>query len=285
MILVMVLGFFLVLSGLTAEEFWSAREADLLTSKVYLKEQAYYHAISAFKAYLRFLKNDDSSFDSLNDDWASPLEFSIPEGRVKITVVDEERYINLNLVQKEDGFKVVKRLFEILKISSLSPETLRTWVTGAGFWDRPYPPKRAVLESPEELRFLGMSTKDFYGKVEGFEFYPGISQVATVLSSGRVNLNTAPPEVIMSLCPQIDRTLAEKLVKYRQEKSFKKIEDVLMVDGFNFEILHELRKWATVKSENFKIIIDVRVGDVEGELESVVKRTSSGFKVLYWRYS
>ncbi len=285
MILVMVLGFFLVLSGLTAEEFWSARESELLVSKVYLKEQAYYHAISAFKTYLKFLKTDDASFDSLSDSWTVPLEFSIPEGMVKIKTVDEDRYINLNIIQTKEGFEVIQRLFKILNISSLSPEVLRAWVTGKGFWNKPFPTKHGAIESLYELKFLGMSTKDFYGKVEGLKFYPGISDVATVLSSGKVNLNTAPPEVIMALCPQIDRTLADNLISYRRNKPLKKLEDVLMVDGFNFEILHKLRKWATVNSKFFKISITVKVGDVEGELDAIVKREAGGFKVVFWRYS
>jgi len=285
MILVMVLGFFLLLSGIVVDEFWSVRQAELMIHKIYLKEQAYYRAISAFESAIPYLQRDNTNYDSLNDIWATPVEFPLPEGKIKIQVEDEERYINLNLVQKKGGFEIVKRLFDILKINSLSAETLRTWVTGVGFWDREYPPKKAPLESLEELRFLGISNKDFYGKAIGFEFYPGLSQVATVWGSGRVNLNTAPVEVIMALSPQIDRTLAENLIEYRKTHPLKKVEDLLLVDGFTFEILHEVKPWATVKSEYFRITVEVKIGGVEGELQTIVKRVHNGFEVMYWRFS
>ncbi len=280
----MVLGFFLVLSGVVGEEFWSVRQAELTVNKIYLKEQAYYQAVSALKIYLSYLKKDDPSYDSLNDLWTIPLEIPLPDGYIKIKVEDEERYLNLNIVRDPKGMQIVRRLFDILQITSISPEILRTWITGVGFWDREYPPKKAVMESLEELQFLGISSEDYYGKARGFEFFPGISQVATVLSNGRVNLNTAPIEVIMALSPQIDKSLAERLVEYRKNKPLKRVEDLLFVDGFTFEILHELRPWVTVKSENFKITIEVKVGAVEGELQTVVKREPSGFKVIYWRF-
>ncbi len=285
MIILMVLGFFMVLSGIISEEFLAVRQTEVLVHKFYLKQQAYHEAVSALKFLTLYLKEDDPSYDTLNDRWAYPLELPIPEGEIRVQVEDEERYLNLNLVRTEAGFKVVKRLFQEIRVTSLSPELLRVWVGGSGFWDRTYPPKKAPLDSLEELLFLGMSQEDFYGKVEGFTFYPGLSTLTTVWSNGRVNLNTAPAEVIMALSPRIDRTLAEKLVEYRRTHPFKKIEDTILIEGFNFEILHDLRPWATVKSENFRVTIEVRVGEVEGELKAIIQRRGSGFKVVYWRFS
>ncbi len=285
MIILVVLGFFLVLSGVISDEFLSVRRTEMMVCRYYLKQQVYHEAVSALKLLSFYFKEDDSSYDTLNDLWASPIALPLPEGEIRVQVEDEERYLNLNLVRTEAGFRVVRRLFEELRITSLSPELLRVWVGGPGFWDRAYPPKKAPLDSLEELLFLGMSREDFYGKTEGFTFYPGLSMLTTVWSNGRVNLNTAPPEVLMALSPRIDRILAERLLEYRQTHPLKKIEDVILVEGFNFEILHDLRPWAAVKSENFRVTVEVKVGEVEGELKAIVQRTGSGFKVVYWRFS
>lgn len=285
MIILVVLGFFLVLSGVISDEFLSVRQTEAMVRRFYLKQQVYHEAVSALKILASYFKKDDPSYDTLNDLWAYPLELPISEGEIRVRVEDEERYLNLNLVRTEAGFRVIKRLFEELRITSLSPELLRVWVGGPGFWDRAYPPKKAPFDSLEELFFLGMSREDFYGKAEGFTFYPGLSSLSTVWSNGRVNLNTAPPEVIMALSPRVDRTLAEKLVEYRRTHALKKVEDVVLVDGFDFEILHDLRPWATVRSENFRVTIEVRVGEMEGELNVILRRTGSDLKVVYWRFS
>jgi len=284
-ILLMVLGFFLVLSGLTAEEYLSVRQAETTVERFYLKEQAYHQAVSALRVLARYLREDDASYDALTDPWVAPLEIPLAEGEIRVRVEDEERYLNLNLVRTPAGFALVKRLFEELRVTSLSPEVLRVWVGGQGFWDRPYPPKRAPLDSPEELLFLGLSRKDFYGKTEGFTFYPGLLSLTTVWSNGRVNLNTAPPEVLLALSPRMDRGLVENLLEYRREHPLKKVEDVLLVGGFTFEVLHDLRPWATVKSEHFRVTIEVRVGEVEGELRAILRRERGGLKVVFWRFS
>jgi len=280
----MILSFFLIISGIVTEEFWSVRQAEVLSNRIYLKEQAYVQAISAFESYLKFFKQDGTSVDTLNDIWAYPLEIPLPEGKIIISVEDEERFINLNIVKNREGEKIVRRLFDLLKIKSFSVDDLKVWICG-GFWDREEKPKKAILDSPEELLYLGMSEKDFYGKVENWEFYPGVKEMTTVWSNGKVNINTAPLQVIMALSPDIDKGLAESLIEYREEHPFRKPEDILMVEGFTFEIWHEIKKWITVKSENFKIHISVKVGGVEGDLIVVINRRAGHFKIRYWRFS
>ena len=44
MILVMVLGFFLLLSGIVVDEFWSVRQTELMIHKIYLKVHCFFSA-------------------------------------------------------------------------------------------------------------------------------------------------------------------------------------------------------------------------------------------------
>lgn len=49
-------------------------------------------------------------------------------------------------------------------------------------------------------------------------------------AEGKVNINTAPVEVLQSL-PGIGPALAERIVEYREETPFETIEDITNVKG------------------------------------------------------
>ncbi len=286
MILVLVLSIFFVLVSFVSEEYTSVLQTEALIHRIYLKRQAYHRAVAVLENFVpAVLLQDDFSYDSLLDFWAKPFVLPIEEGEVSILIEDEERKININSIRTKKGYEVLSRLFRILEISSVTPEELKTWITGEGQWFKDFPPKGFPFMSLEELWELGISTDDFYGKTKGFSFVPGLSLLTTCFSNGRVNVNTAPKEVLMALSAKIDTALAERIISYRNRKPFKKLEDLIMVEGVSFEVVHDLRSVATVKSENFKVEIQLKVGEVEGELDVVFKRHKNYLKVIYWKFS
>ncbi len=284
MILFLVLMVFSFFGGVVLGEFQAVQQAETLVNGIYLKRQAYWLAVSALKMADKALLEDDPSFDSLSDRWATPVVISTREGAVEITIEDQERYLNLNILNDQRGQEALGRLLDLTKTTSVTLEELKAWIGLGGFWDRPFPPKRALFDSPYELLVLGMSEKDFYGKSLGTRLYPGVGQLLTTFSNERVNLNTAPLYVLMSLSPKIDRSLAEKLISYRTHNSFKKVEDIIKVEGFDFDILYKLRSLADVRSKYFLIRIKAKVGGQEGLLEVVVRRDKD-LPIVYWRFS
>jgi len=286
MILIMVLSFFLLISGIVVEETSSIGSTVRIFDKIYLKEESYYQAQAAFTSYLSyFLKYKKRGFDSLNEFWAIPYTVPLEDGKIEIRVSDEESRFNINKVTSSYGLEVLKRLFTELKVTSISPEKIYTWITGKGFWDSKKPIKGAPISSLGELLFIGMSERDFYGKTLGLEVYPGVKEVLTVWGDGRVNINTAPRVVLRALFPPEYQDVVDSVIDYRKEHPFKKIEDLLMVNGVDFNLMHILSPWIKVKSRYFRFDIKVQRGGVVGELISVIEITGSKAKIVSWRFT
>ena len=280
----MVLSFFVLLSGMVTQEFYTQVSAKRLVEKIYLKEQCYKQGELALWSFLRYFKQHGRDYEKKLSFWEQNFVFPLPHGTVTIKIVDEERFLNLNLVKyQEKGEEILERLFKELEVRSLTPEVVKTWITGEGYWDKPFPPKKAPFQSKEELLLLGMSKEDFYGKIKGVKLVPGIKNLTTVWGNGKININTSPLEVLKALLPPEEDWLAEKILDYRKEHLFNKVEDLLMVDGMTFELLHYLRPLVKTRSSFFRIEVEVVTGDVAGTIEAVVKKEGDSFKVVSWK--
>ena len=283
MILVLVLSSFLLLSGYVISALQSATSARRFVEKVYLKQQSYHALVSVIPLIIQALREDDPSTDTLSDPWAFPFEVETERGRLRVTIYDEDRFLNLNQVDREGVYReVFERLLTLLEINPRYTDALLTWLGKGegGLWTR-YPPKRGDLDSPYELAYMGMEEEDLYGRTVGDITYPGILSLVTTYSSGRINLNTAPKYVLMALDPRIDATLADRILKFREGKPFRKVEDLVLVEGVTFDILYRIRKIVDVKSTHFRITATVETGDVETTVELIYSREDD--RIVYKR--
>ena len=73
------------------------------------------------------------------------------------------------------------------------------------------------------------------------------ARAATTASTEKVNINTADAKTLASLSG-VSRSLAEKIVKYRDEHGpFRKAEDLRRVDGVGNGVLEKNRERISVK--------------------------------------
>jgi competence protein ComEA len=73
------------------------------------------------------------------------------------------------------------------------------------------------------------------------------TRAATTASTEKVNINTADAKTLASLSG-VNRSLAEKIVKYRDEHGpFRKAEDLRRVDGVGNGVLEKNRERISVK--------------------------------------
>ena len=79
----------------------------------------------------------------------------------------------------------------------------------------PYAARNAAVQYLEELLLIrGMTPDIFYGN----EDRAGISHYLTVVGQdGKININTAPPEVLRSLADEIDDDMVQDLIEFRQD--------------------------------------------------------------------
>jgi len=282
-LIALVLSFFVILSAYVVSSLQSASSAGRLVEKVYIKQQSYHALISLIPYVLQGLRNEDSNVDTLLDPWAFPFEVETEKGKLEVNIYDEDRFLNLNYVAKDKVYEeVFERLLQLLEISPGYTERLLAWLgkEKMSFSDK-YPVKGAELDSPHELTYLGMTRKELYGRTVGNISYPGLLSLVTTYSSGKINVNTAPKYVLMALDPRIDSSLADRIIEYRSTKPFKKVEDLVLVEGMSFDILYRIRKIIDVKSTHFRIVATVKTGDVETTLELVYDRANG--RIVYKR--
>ena len=163
------------------------------------------------------------------------LAFSRVEGDLSVTVraVDELSKISTRVVYTGTGVLndnihgSYARLVSHLSLDPNLTDTLADWIDsddepriygaeGRDFYrslPSPYDPKNGYLGSLEELLMI----KDYTREV-----FDAISPYVTVHNNtGAVNINTAPAPVIMALSENITEELAERLIRYRKENTFK----------------------------------------------------------------
>jgi general secretion pathway protein K len=244
----------------------------------------------------------DNTYDTLDEIWSRPVPpIDLGEGTIHIVVEDEERKINLNNLVLPNGnatddvrLAIFRKLLEILEIDPSLADAVVDWldndetprVGGAesGFYlsrKFPYKSKNDLFDTVEELRLVRGVTQEVFERVRPF---------LTVYSSGKINLNTAPKQILMALSAgqdlgEITESTADEIIEYRKEKPFEKIDEIRNVKESLYEILiHqavERRNLLTVQSTAFHVRSTGEFTGTARVIDSVGIRAG---KAIHWRY-
>jgi general secretion pathway protein K len=280
MAIFLAIAFFIALSGYVISSFQSASSTGIFVEEVYKKQQATHALVSVLPMVLRMLDMENQKVDTLQDPWAFPFSIETDKGELEVVIYDEDRFLNLNLLASQPNSRIIERLFRLLNIEYDYLERLKIWTGVApGEFRSKHPIKRRKLDSKYELEYIGFPKEYLVGRAIGDEFVPGLYSLVSVYSSGRVNLNTAPKHVLMSLHEYIDESLADRIVSYRSKKPFRKVQDIVLVEGITFDMLHSFQGAVDVKSRVFHIEIKIRVQGVESRLDVIYDRSAK--RILY----
>lgn len=272
-------------------------------------QKAFYDARSGVELARHQLQKDDPAYDALDEDWALLPEHpgflsDDDEGKFKVTVEDETAKIAINKLVAGDKDKKVdlviraqlERLFEVLELDPQLIDPIIDWLDPDnnpqpfGAEDEyyqslpsPYPCKNGPLAALEELLLVkGMTKEILYGQDEK----KGLIHYLTLYSDGKVNINTAPVEVLQSLSDKIDNVTAQAIIDYRQEKPFKEInyDDIKSLPGMTLEIFNDIKDQCDVKSSFFSLRAEGQVREIKKVIYTVLKRDESeGVKPIFWR--
>jgi DNA uptake protein ComE-like DNA-binding protein len=135
---------------------------------------------------------------------------------------------------------------------------------------------RPLLDLSELLILEEMTPELLYGSAEK----PGVADYCTLWSGGKINLNVAPVQV-MEILPGLDRTLAEKIVDYREREPLKRTADLRKIPGFPAKTVTNLMNLADFSSRYFMIKIELLEDTGGGSSFSVVFDKTSG-TVVRW---
>jgi len=257
----------------------------------------------------RLLLREDkknNTYDSLDDLWAKPLPpIDLGEGTIHIIVEDEERKINLNNLMLRNGIGIDKvrldifrKLLEILVIDPSLADAVVDWLDiddltrvggaeSAFYLSRkfPYKSKNDLFDTVEELRLVRGVTPEVFEKIRPF---------ITVYGPGKINLNTAPKQILMALsavpdAEEITESTADEIIEYRKEKPFEKKEDIKNVKQSLYEqLIHASVTHAdllTVQSTAFHVRSTGEFTGTARVIDSVGIRAEEAEAIqwIYWR--
>jgi general secretion pathway protein K len=267
-----------------------------------------------------YADQQENTFDSLHDGWHTldqeRLSALMGTGKLAISVEDLSGRLQVNAlvsVNPDPGQRArqntrQRELWHRFLTSGLFAvedseqadallDALKDWIdkndleenNGAesGYYqglNPPYSARNGPVSYPEELLLIrGMTRELFYGN----EKYLGLDRFITVAGSdGKINLNSAPPELIEFMAPGIDAEAAGKLVEFRQEESNRDALATLgwykMASGFpgDVDISQEL---LTTKSQYFLVKATADNGGVVRTGTGVIFRDDNyEQKLLSW---
>ena len=105
----------------------------------------------------------------------------------------------------------------------------------------------------------------------------------TIYSDGKVNINTAPLEVLESLSESLDDSIASAIIEFRQEEDFMSIDDLRKVPGMSDEVFAEIRDWITVKSSFFSMEFNVNCNGAVAAIRTYLVREGGKTRPIYWQ--
>ncbi|MFZ5594437.1 MAG: type II secretion system minor pseudopilin GspK [Pseudomonadota bacterium] len=267
----------------------SRQQLDIRRSANVLEgDQAYLLALGVESWALGVLAQDqrDNKSDNLSEAWATMLPpIDVEGGKVAGRIEDMQARFNLNnLVQggrlSNPDIQRFQRLLRTLQIDPalaqavvdwIDPDSERISLDGAEDDDYllrnpPYRAANAPLTSVSELRLIKGFTADIVTRLAPF--------VTALPTRTDININTARPEVLMTLADNLSKTDAEGLVQDRGLKGYPDIQrfiDSPMVKSRNIPAAG-----LSVASGYFLLDANAQYGRRQTQLYSLITRTTDG---------
>jgi general secretion pathway protein K len=215
--------------------------------------RAYYLARSAVQVGIALMAADvrqsalsnSPRVDSLQSMWALPLPpLPVDGGWATLSIVDEARKININQLVRPNGqvnqqfAQIITTLLTILGVDPttvvpslidwLDPDSVVT--PGGAESDYylsqvpPYEPRNGPMPTIGDLRLIRGIDEATFMRLKNF---------ITTTPSVRININTAPPEVMMAVAPQLAQapSALNSILAARTEHPFANMTEVSQLPG------------------------------------------------------
>jgi general secretion pathway protein K len=204
-----------------------------------------------------------SPSENLNDVWAAPFPpMPLEGGVVSLTIVDEDRKLNVNAmvqngIPNQAAILKIQRLFTILDVNVDLVQGIIEWITPVGSGALGGGGDYYLgLRPPYQPRYSAMPTMGDLQMVKGFNeaIFNRVSPFLTVMPVTAVNANTAAPQVLASLEPELmeDQKLVQEIVEARAIRPFSQPTDITNLPDLG-EVGQRLSKDVAMRSQFFTI--------------------------------
>jgi general secretion pathway protein K len=260
--------------------------------------QASYLARSGVNLALLVLRDDAraiSGIDALGEEWARPLPpLPAGQGTVMVQVTDEQGKVNLNALRNANGTingpwrEVVERVLQLRGVDVSLLDPLLDWLDGDDF------PEPRGAEKTDYLRLTpayaprndSLLTFGELGRVKGFTpaLCAQLAPFVTVLPSRatKVNVNTAPSEVLAALFPAVDPNRLEQFAVERVDAPVRGTNELRERLGIDPRTPVDALQMVTVRSEFFSVRALATVAPVSQAVVVTVHRRAGAVTPIAW---
>lgn len=235
----------------------------------------------------------------------SGIERELGDGKFVVDILPEESRRNVNLLTEEDWKEILDQAgVENTRWPELI-DCFMDWIDegdayrlhGAEsddpfYGEREYEVKNAPLDTIDELLMIkGFDEAILYGgpsEDNDEVLYTGIAGWLTTWGDGKLNINTASREVMMTL-PEIEDYVIDAILEYRtgvdalpntKDDGFRDVDEVISKTGMD----PSLRDLITTTERKYLRVVSI--GDVEGVrngIWAVLQTDDQGVIPVYWR--
>jgi general secretion pathway protein K len=236
-------------------------------------------------------------YSSLLDRWAAPLEMQDERGSLRVEITEESGKLSLHSLVYPNGTltdacDMTVRLFTALKLPPDLCVTLADWID-SGDEQRPGGAETSYyssLPTPYQSKNTPLDTFDELRLIKGFDekTLNILRPFVTVYNDGtgapvsKINVNTAPREVLAALDEQMTSELAKRIVEYRKTTPIKNPADITGIPGLE-TVGMGLQTKIGVKGNLYRIYSRAQVSETIRIVEAVVRIDGQQSSVLYWR--
>lgn len=194
------------------------------------------------------------------------------------TIDDQEGLFNLNNLTDPESYpgfiQLIKTIEPSMKAEDINQLILaiRDWISPTGtnnslvdYYSKQSPPYIAphrLMVSISELRLVKGMTPKLYAKLSPF--------MTALPESTLININSAKPQVLMSLSPTLSHDAALAIINHRKKRPFVSIENFKQFDIIKNNPIND--KKISVMSSYFLVKTNVKVEDQEIILYTLLHR-------------
>ena len=203
-----------------------------------------------------------------------------PNSFLLIKLEDENSKFNINGIIYQNGLSntaellSLKKLLEYLNINPTLGDVIADWI------DPDNEPRQGGDESNSKNSFFWSIDELRLIEEIDDETYNKIAPYITIYGNSRINVNTAPLPVLLSMSDDITEELAQRIIDYRNSTPFEDESHIVRVSGLE-TIGQKLQgKKITVKAETFRVTATAMMNEITRIIESVM---NDSMQILYWK--
>lgn len=254
----------------------------------------------------------EAGFEALSQPWAANEEMyvnqELGDGKFNVTVVDEESRLPINQLGEEQLRRLLRMLDADLLDADSVVDSILDWLdpddlsrlngTESDYYRTlpvPYRAKNGPMDCIDELLLIRGVTPELYNGLPASDrrmARPGLKDLFTTSSSGRININTAPALVLRAALdldePQVAALLERRngpdgILGTKDDHPFRTVDE--FTREFGSVDPAQQRVWQKrigVRSTRFRVTSTGEVNGIRRSIVAVLARTAADYEVLAW---